>query len=373
MRDQLLSPSPTMQADDDSEDSLRAVVAELVELQRIRKFAIKGQQWCNRRSEALIASHLGYDPSAGDEQSRAALFKRAAAIRVAIERTKAAPVNVGLDSSFYSAGYADMILASARSRLTWDEVRAKNEGALERSAKGLPVYPWARTVRGFGERGLAIITAEAAGYDEVPPGSGRLRRRMIGEYRRLRNLYKRMGLGVIDGQRQRKMKSKEDADRHRYKPGRRAECWTLAESLLRAQLCSELRACKEAIAASPAAALACSERGIDFKKVKSVDALRPIVEEFGLSAEKHATGPYGEVYLRRRAETLPRVAATADLPNRIGDQTNPLKWTPGRCHNDAVRIMFKALLKDLRSEWRRRSRGASLQDTSLRTAEASPS
>jgi len=360
-----------MRADRDHEDSLRAIVAELVELQKIRRFAIKGQQWCNRRSEALIASHLGYNPSAGDEQSRKALFKRAASIRISIERTKAAPVNVGLDSTFYSAGYAEMILASARSRETWDEVRDKAEGALQRSAKDLPVYPWAKTVRGFGERGLAIITAEAAGFDEVPPGSGVLRRRLIGEYRQIRNLYRRMGLGVIDGQRQRKMKSKEAADKQRYKPDRRAECWTLAESLLKAQLVSNLRACKEAIAASPEAALACHQRGIEVKKIMKVDLLRPILDEFGLSAEAHATGPYGEVYLRRRAETLPRVAATADLPYMVGEYTNPLKWTPGRCHNDAVRIMFKALLKDLHNEWRRVS--GSLQEAPERTAEVSSS
>lgn len=358
-----------MRADRDREDRLRALVAELVELQKIRKFAIKGQQWCNRRSEALIASHLGYNPAGGDEQSRKALFRRAAALRKGIERTEAAPVNVGLDSTFYSAGYTGMILASARSRQTWDEVRDKAEGAMQRSAKDLPVYPWAKTVRGFGERGLAIITAEAAGFDEVPPGSGVLQRRLIGDYRRIRNLYRRMGLAVIDGQRQRKMKSKEEADKQRYKPERRAECWTLAESLLKAQLVSNLRSCKLAIAASPEASLACLERGIEvWKKTTKADVLLPIVEEFGLSAGTHATGPYGEVYLRRRAETLPQIAATADLPLWIGDYWNPLKWTPGRCHNDAVRIMFKALLKDLHDEWRRVS--GSLQEAPERTAEA---
>jgi hypothetical protein len=361
-----------MPSDGDNEESLRATVAELVELQKMRKFAIKGQQWCNRRSEALIASHLGYDPSAGDERSRAALFKRAATIRLTIERTEAAPANVGLDSTFYSAGYADMILASARSRLTWDEVRTKAETALARSAKELPVYPWAKAVRGFGERGLAIIVAEAAGFDEVPAGSGKLRRRLIGDYRSLKGLYKRMGLAVIDGLRQRKMLSKEEADKQRYAPERRSECWVLADSLLRAQLCSELRACKEAIADSPAALVACGNRGIDVKKTKSVDVLRPIITEFGLSAEPHATGPYGAVYLRRRAHTLPLLATTADLPSQIGDQANPLKWTRGRCHNDAVRIMFKELLKDLRNEWQRAT-DASLQHTTLRTAAASPS
>lgn len=361
-----------MSGEGENDSKLRATVAELVELQKMRKFGIKGQQWCNRRSEALIAGHLGYHPSAGDEQSRAALFRRAAAVRMTIEKMQVAPANVGLDVTFYSAGYADMILASAKSRRTWDDVRLKAEAALQRLAKELPVYPWAKAVRGFGEKGLAIITAEAAGFDEEPPGSGIVRRRLIGEYRSVRNLYRRMGLAVVDGVRQRKMKSKEEADKHRYKPDRRAECWTLADSLLKAQLCSELRACKEAIAASPVATRACLQRGIEVAKGKKVDLLRPIVEEFGLTAEAHATGPYGEAYVRRRAHTLPRIAATANLPTGVEDQANPMKWTPARCHNDAIRIMFKELLKDLYVEWRRVS-GSSLQETSHRTAEAPPS
>ena len=62
----------------------------------------------------------------------------------------------------------------------------------------------------------------------------------------------------------------------------------------------------------------------------------------------HSAGPYGEVYGARKAHTLPRVAATADL-----DDKDDNKWTPARCENDARRVMSKALLRDLWVEWRR--------------------
>jgi hypothetical protein len=39
---------------------------------------------------------------------------------------------------------------------------------------------------------------------------------------------------------------------------------------------------------------------------------------------------------------------TDNLP--AGDRD---KWTKGRCHNDARRVMTKKLMEDLRSEWRR--------------------
>jgi hypothetical protein len=66
----------------------------------------------------------------------------------------------------------------------------------------------------------------------------------------------------------------------------------------------------------------------------------------------HALGTYGEIYARRRAQTAIRVEATADLPATIGERFNPEKWTKSRCHNDARRVMSKALLRDLWRVWR---------------------
>jgi hypothetical protein len=242
------------------------------------------------------------------------------------------------------------IIVSAQSRSAWDNMRKQKEQQLAEAVKQLPIYPWASEIRGFGDRGLAIVIAEASGMETV--GTEQVRR-TVGEYRTVSGLWKRMGLAVIDGQRQRKVASREGGIQHAYKPARRAECWVLSDSLIRAQLCSELRDARDKILAHHEAATACEERGIDITKAKKIEVLTPILEEFSIVAERYALGPYGEVYLQRRAHTAPRVEATADLPLKVGDYLNPLKWSPGRCHSDAVRVMFKRLLRDLWVAWRR--------------------
>lgn len=351
------SPEPTAltpRAPSHTEE-VRKVVKQLVTSQKLRKFAIKGQQWCDRRTEALIATELGYDAMRGDENSRKALFRRAANVRLAVEKTGEIPTDSGVDLEFEREDFVEAILSSSWSRQTWDVMRGKNETKMERNVKLLPVYAWAKEVRGFGALGLAIVTAEGAGLDKYIPGSETLRVRTIGEYRTVSGLWKRMGLAVINGERQRKVATKAGGEEQGYKPERRAECWVLTDSLLRAQMCSELRARKEAIAEDAAASAACEVRGVDFKGAKKVDALRPIIEEFGLEAQGHPTGPYGEVYARRKAHTSVRIELTADLPDKVDGRLSPLKWTPARCHADACRVMFKQLLADLRTEWRRAS------------------
>ena len=218
------------------------------------------------------------------EKERKAIFARAKSFRLSVEQR-----------GVYTFDPPDlevvepMVEASATGRRAWDRFRATAEKEMTRLAKQLPVYPWAKSVKGFGDKGLAIICGEAG----IP----------IAEYRTVEGLWKRMGLAVIDGERQRKKTDKAQAAVHKYSPGRRAEIWTLADAMFRHQW-----------------------KGAD--------------KENGTPG--CPAGPYGEVYAARRIHTEPRIAATADLSN--GD---PEKWTLARCYNDARRVMIKALLRDL--------------------------
>lgn len=341
-------------------DAIRHLILSLADSQKLRRFAIKAQQWCDRKIEALIVRSLGYDALHGTQESRQALFKRAAAIRKQTEITKILPPNVGLNRRFYSPQHLVTVLNSANAREIWDTSREQDEETIRQIARRLPIYEWARNVRGFGDLGLGIVVAEAAGFDPIFDESTEGRRRTIGEYRTVSGLWKYMGLAVINGQRQRKMATKADGEAQKYKPERRAECWMLADCLLRGQIRGELASAKRAILACPGAMATCEQRGISVKAVKKVEDLEDILSEFNLSAGRQALGPYGETYLARRAHTAPRVEATEDLPAKIGDYANPAKWTPGRCHNDAARVMFKALLRDLWIEWRRLDRMESM-------------
>lgn len=278
--------------------SVATIVTDLVHLQRQRKFCIVSQSRCDRSIESFIASAIGFRLDA-TEVARKAVFAEAKQFRLRVERGGDGQVIADIHEGVALASLVSlvpMVELSAQARALWDDKRNQAEREMERLAKLLPIWPFVEAVKGLGPKGIAIIVAEAG----MP----------LGDYRTVSGLWKRMGLAVIDGRRQRKVADRDGAERHGYSPMRRSQIWAVcSDSLFRAQW-----------------------RGAD--------------EEAGLSARP--IGPYGEVYANRRAVTDPRTDATADLP-----ATDPAKWSKGRCHNDARRIMTKALLRDLWREWRR--------------------
>lgn len=146
-----------------------------------------------------------------------------------------------------------------------------------RMVRKLPLWTeWGKEVRGLGEGSMAGLIGEAA--------------RSPGDYRSVSALWKRMGLAVIDGGRQRKVAG-DAALEHGYAPQRRAFCYVLSTSLMKAQL----------------------------RSVKDEDGKK--------AGESVAIGPYGELYLRRKAYELERGIPKA------------------HAHNRAMRVMVKDLLK----------------------------
>lgn len=93
------------------------------------------------------------------------------------------------------------------------------EKHLRKLARQLPVWDaFALGVRGFGDLRLALIIGEANGA--------------IGDYRSVSAFWKRMGLAVIDGGRQRKVTG-DAALEHGYSPERRAVAWNLGGELIK--------------------------------------------------------------------------------------------------------------------------------------------
>lgn len=173
---------------------------------------------------------------------------------------------------------------------TLDEVRALLKGPmrtqareLARLATFLPVHVWQREVRGFGELGLARIVAECGD---------------LSNYANPAKVWKRMGLAVIDGERQRRVTGGE-AIRHGYVARRASIMYNIGESLL-----------------------------------------------------KTNDGAYRETYLRRKEieqQAHPEWAAQRVIDRVTG---KPVAAHPKHYHNRARRYMTKLLLKNLWQAWR---------------------
>ena len=312
------------------------IVTELVHLQRKRRFCITSQSRCDRSIESLIASGIGYRLDA-DEKDRKVVFARAKEFRVYVEaadelarlvedfendrvpqnaRAKltakrarlAAIVAKGGEQFGSNAALASLkalIVQSAEARGGWDVLRKNNEATMEALAEQLPIAEWAAGIRGLGSLGVAVIVAEAG----IP----------ICDYRTVSGLWKRLGLAVIGGERQQRKTGAEAAAAHGYSPGRRAQVWSIcSDSLFRAQWAGD----------------------------KDADGKDPKKTGNPVAIPAHPIGPYGDVYAARRAHTEPRIETTAeDAP--------AARWTKGRCHNDARRVMTKRLLADMWEAWRR--------------------
>lgn len=153
------------------------------------------------------------------------------------------------------------------------------ELSLVKLVKQTPIYEFASQIKGLGDVSLAAIIGECA----AP----------IGEYRSVSALWKRMGLAVIGGERQRRIAG-EAAIEHGYNAQRRSIMWNIGAGLIKAQVRKD-----------------------------------PDDEE-----KRIGTGEYGALYLERKAIEI--------LRTKDGE---PL--TKAHAHNRAQRYIEKRLLREL--------------------------
>lgn len=101
-----------------------------------------------------------------------------------------------------------------------EERRASYEKEMARLVKSLPIYAWAKQVKGLGDVSLANIIGACGD---------------IGTYKSVSAVWKRMGLAVMNGCRQGnpgKDASKEDWIAHGYNKKRRSVVWNVGNSLI---------------------------------------------------------------------------------------------------------------------------------------------
>lgn len=244
------------------------IINDIIEIWRIRMDMLRARQRLELQAMAVCRRFCDGDKTAG-----AKLWAK----------VKAAEADLSL-----TVRLTPIILAMA----PLDAAKADAEKQLARLAQKTQIHAWAKGVLGFGEVSLAAVIGECA--------------RGPGDYRSVSALWKRMGLAVIDGERQRKVTGAAALD-HGYNAERRSLMWNIAGTIIKAQLRSE--------------------KDDDGKKVEG---------------SSFARGELGEVYLARKAYQVARNAERGEKP-----------WSPLHIHNDAARYMAKRLLRQLWQVWRR--------------------
>jgi hypothetical protein len=235
---------------------LDPIVAEIVQLHRLRR------RWMKARNALVLQGKaIGRAFSAGDKAAG----------------TKAYEIAL--------AGHGDPVLEMALAPFVpaierFEADMASIEKQLVRLAKKLPIAPFVESVRGLGWSGVSGMVGEAGDLSAYPTISG---------------VWKRLGLAVIDGGRQRRVADVDAALVHGYSAERRSVVWVMADAMAKQQ-----------------------RTWLD-KETGEV---------------KKEPGPYGLILEAEKAKALAK------------------GWTPLHSENHAKRVMSKMLLKDLTLAWR---------------------
>lgn len=177
--------------------ALSSAIDEIREQWRRRQMWHRAEKSLTLQAKAMCRRLL-----AGDKKGAEVLYKSA--------------LNGGQHELAATAYLAMQPLLEGRNGI--EKARLQVEKRLLVLAKKLPVAPWVEGTRGVGMLSLAGIVGESGD---------------LGSYGNPAKLWKRMGLAVIGGERQRK-KEGAAALEHGYNPARRSLMWTIGDCIIRA-------------------------------------------------------------------------------------------------------------------------------------------
>jgi len=265
-----------------------SLCVQIQELQVRRKFCIGLMTKQTNAAGGLARRALGFRWDDGEEE-RMQVAARAAKIVGAAFAGKAQNAENKEVAELLSADLSVVIAALA----PLEARRGEIEKAMEKLARQLPAYSFVRSVRGFGDKAFAVLVGEAGDLSLYP---------------KIGKLWKRLGLAPYES----KAYSTWRNEKRRNAPPLSAEEWVAAGYSPRRR--AEIHSCI----------------GDPMSKHQLTSA-----EKSG-TKYGHPKGVYGEIYVKRRQET---------------DISHP-DWSKDHSRNDALRIMTKAVVADLWSQWR---------------------
>lgn len=194
-----------------------AICLDLRELQARRKDLIRARTGLTNRIRAITRRFVDVQVVKGEKDSEG--LKHADKLFNEISRMHRGQKNDDDQVPAAVDAYAICLpFFSAREPL--DASIKLIEKEMIKCARKLPAYDWVKSVRGFGEKNLACIIGETGD---------------LFLYANPAKVWKRLGLAVIHGERQRKTTDAELAIEMGYSPTRRSAVYLLGESLIKGQ------------------------------------------------------------------------------------------------------------------------------------------
>ena len=191
------------------------VCAEIRRLHRRATFCT-AQRVClgNRLAAFVRTEFLGFTTTQ-DETSREKAVR--ASQKMITAARKGQPIDLPDDQTM---ALKALIAGTDAAIAPFETIEENCLKAMEKLARKLPAHGFMLATRGFGARSFARIIGEA-GALHLYAGPAKL--------------WKRLGVAVIGGERQRKYADKDLAVIHGYNPRRRSVSWVAFDSLLKAQ------------------------------------------------------------------------------------------------------------------------------------------
>ncbi len=197
------------------------IIADIIDAHRQRQAVIKAKTKLQLQALAVLRSVLTTDADMVDDDTKqeetAFGTKRRKLSPAAAKRVEAAMKLAATDPT---SEYHLMVMPYLVAQEPLEKRQSDLEKLMVKAAKRLPVYEWVKTVKGLGDVSFATIVGECGD---------------IGSYRNPSCVWKRMGLAVINGNRQGapgKGASAEDWIEHGYSGKRRSVSWNARNGLI---------------------------------------------------------------------------------------------------------------------------------------------
>lgn len=271
-------------------DDVTETIMDLQNLFRLRQNMIQAMTKLTLQAQATVRLPTTTDEDFADDDAKAAARKRTEKLYSTIIKDPAHPLYGNIEPFLFAMQ-------------PLEQRRAAYEKEMARLVKQLPIYGWAKSVKGLGDVSLANIVGACGD---------------IGTYKSVSALWKRMGLAVFNGNRQGnpgKDASAQDWIDHGYNRRRRSVMWNVGNSL-----------------------------------ILGMGKFRPVYGEDVHANEEYTY--YQRVFAERARYEAQRLPKSKDVTIGLNEKTGKESYS-AHAANRAKRYAEKRLLKHLFIEWRK--------------------